>query len=192
VYPPLDALMSDVKYNEPNNDVFLAMGFSRVLLVGEAFRSNSGQSLTTTLGPIATLNEMRDRMIEWVRALYVRLADINGFKNIPEPKFAPIVAADTVALVQFALEAGKMGVLSKNTIAQMFSSDFETESQQITAESDATGDKTLFKAIYDKPVPKPVAPKPAAPPVPPVPLVGAPKAAPTKPPTKTAAPAKKG
>jgi hypothetical protein len=158
VYPPLEALMSDGKYAEPNADIFMAMGFSRVLLVGEAFRSNSGQSITTTLGPVAALNEVRERILEWMRALYVRLADLNGFKNIPEPRFSPVVAADTVALVQFALEAGKMGVLSKNTIAQMFSTDFETESQQIIAEGKSTGDPALFDAIYNKPEPEPTAP----------------------------------
>lgn len=157
-YPPLEALLSDAKYAEPNEEIFMAMGFSRVLLVGEAYRSNAGQSVTTTLGPVASLNTMRDQIILWVRRLYSRLADLNDFKNIPEPRFQPIVSADVVALVQFALEAGKMGVLSKNTIAQMFNTDFETESQQIEAETDATSDPKLFDVVYNKPEPEPAAP----------------------------------
>lgn len=140
VYPPLDALLSDVKYNEPNADIFMAMGFSRTLLVGESLRSNAGGSISSTAGPVATLNELRRALLSWVTDLYKFLAEKNGFKTIPEPVFHPIAMGELAALAQFAIEASKIGVLSRDTVARIFNSDFETEYQQAEAEVKAAGD----------------------------------------------------
>jgi len=133
-YPPLDALLSDAKYSEPNADIFMALGFSRVLLVGESLRSNSGTSVATTIGPVSTLNEIRLSILEWVEKLYADLAEKNGFRAYPKPSFGPIPSADLVQLVQFAIEAAKQGIISKDTVAKMFNSDFESEHSQIDAE----------------------------------------------------------
>lgn len=152
IYPPMDALLSDVKYNEPNAEIFLAMGFSRVLLVGEALRSNSSQSIASTLGPVSTLNELRRSLLAWVRELYQDLADKNGFKNIPEPLFRPIPLGDVAALAQFAIAAAKVGALSKDTVAQYFGSDFETENEQIDSEIRASGDKSLLDLTVQDPL----------------------------------------
>lgn len=132
--PPLDALLSDEKYSEPNADIFMALGFSRVLLVGESLRSNSGTNVATTIGPVSTLNEIRSAILEWVEGLYDILAEENGFKAYPKPSFGPIPSADMVQMVQFAIEASKQGIISKDTVAKMFNSDFESEHYQIDAE----------------------------------------------------------
>ncbi len=152
IYPPLDALLSEQKYNEPNAEIFLAMGFSRVLLVGEALRSNSSQSIASTLGPVSTLNELRRGLLTWVRELYKDLAERNGFKNIPEPLFRPIPLGDIAALAQFAIQAAKIGALSKDTVAQYFGTDFETENQQIESEEQATGDPDLLELTTQAPL----------------------------------------
>lgn len=152
VYPPLDALLSEQKYNEPNAEIFLAMGFSRVLLVGEALRSNSSQSIASTLGPVSTLNELRRGLLTWVKELYRDLADRNGFKNIPEPLFRPIPLGDIAALAQFAIQAAKIGAVSKDTVAQYFGTDFETENQQIESEEAATGDPDLLELTTQAPL----------------------------------------
>jgi hypothetical protein len=136
VYPPLDALLSDEKYSEPNSDILLGMGFSRVLLVGESLRSNSGGD-ASTMGPISTLYEMRNAIVFWMRNMYYRLADENGFRNIPEPFFPTIASSEITKLVEFALDAVRLGRMSSDTMLQMFGSDFEAEHQQIDAEGKA-------------------------------------------------------
>lgn len=152
IYPPLDALLSEQKYNEPNAEIFLAMGFSRVLLVGEALRSNSSQSVASTLGPVSTLNELRRGLLAWVRSLYHDLAEKNGFKNVPDPLFRPIPLGDIAALAQFAIQAAKIGALSKDTVAQYFGTDFETENVQIDAEERASGDADLLELTTQAPL----------------------------------------
>lgn len=137
ILPPLEALLNEAKYAEPNADIFLAMGFPRILTTGETLRSNSSDSKIASLGPKATLEDLRETIIKWLTELYRELADKNNFKRFPEPYFAPIATSDYTALVQFAVDAMKEGAISKDTIAQLYGSDFETEADQITTEQES-------------------------------------------------------
>lgn len=136
IFPPLEALLNDAKYSEPNSDIFLGLGFPRILTVGETAKSNAADNKIASLGPKATLDDMREVIIYWLKKLYRELADLNGFKRIPDPYFAPIATTDMTALVQFAIEAQQSGSISKDTVAQLYGSDFETEAGQIAAEID--------------------------------------------------------
>lgn len=137
IFPPLDALLNEAKYAEPNADIFLALGFPRILTTGETLRSNSSDSKIASLGPKATLEDLRESIIKWLIELYRELADKNNFKRFPEPYFAPIATSDYTALVQFAVDAMNAGAISKDMIAQLYGSDFETEADQITTEQDS-------------------------------------------------------
>jgi hypothetical protein len=132
--PPLDALLSPVKYDEPNADIFLGLGFPRILTVGETLRSNASDSKIASLGPKATLEDLRDNIIMWVEDLYRELADKNGFTSIPEPYFTPIQTMDYTALVQFAVDAMNSGSISKNDVAQLYGTDYDTVASQIETE----------------------------------------------------------
>lgn len=144
VIPPLDALMSSSKYDAVDMDIFMAMGFSRMLLVGESAKSNSGAGPQIILGPLAMLEEMRSKLIEWVNGLYQELADTNNFANIPEPFFDPLVASDISTLLANASGAFKSGVISKDTYAQFFGSDFETEHRQIQQEVETIANSPML------------------------------------------------
>lgn len=135
--PPLDALLNEAKYAEPNADIFLAMGFPRILTTGETLRSNSSDSKIASLGPKATLEDLREAIIVWLTQLYELLGEQNNFPRVPEPYFAPIATSDYTALVQFAVDAMNAGAISKDTIAQLYGSDFETEANQITTEQES-------------------------------------------------------
>ena len=136
VIPPLDALLNENKYIEANADIFMAMGFPRVLVTGETLRSNSSDSSIAALGPKSTLEDMRDGIMQWVYAFYMDLAEKNGFSRIPEPYFSPIVVSDYTALVQYAIQAVQTKAISRDTLAQLYGTDFTTESAQIEAEEE--------------------------------------------------------
>lgn len=136
IFPPLDALLNEAKYAEPNSDIFLGLGFPRILTVGETAKSNAADNKIASLGPKATLEDLRDALIAWLKALYKELAEINGFDIIPEPYFAPIVTTDMTALIQFANDTLNGGSISKDTVAQLYGSDYETEAGQIETEQE--------------------------------------------------------
>jgi hypothetical protein len=134
VLPPLDALLNEAKYAEPNADVFLALGFPRILTVGESLRSNSSDSRIATLGPTATLAELRERIIQWIEWLYEDLATRNNFSEWPQPYFSPIQFQDMTTLTQFAIQAQQVGAISKDTIAQLYNTTYEEEQVKIKTE----------------------------------------------------------
>lgn len=150
IYPPMDTLLSDTKYAEPNSDILMAMGFSRVLLVGESLRSNSGQSTTTTLGPIATLNEMRASILEWVEGLYNEMREYNNFKRMPKPYFPPINSADKLELAKYAIDAAKIGAISKDAVAFFFDRDYTSEREQMDGFEDNSSNIVEDKLPADK------------------------------------------
>jgi hypothetical protein len=137
IMPPLEALLNEAKYVEPNNDIFLGLGFPRILTVGETAKSNAADNKIASIGPKATLDDMRELIIYWLKKLYRELADINGFTRIPEPYFSPIATSDMTALTQFAVDAMTNGAISKDTVAQLYGTDFNTESIEIVAEQES-------------------------------------------------------
>lgn len=134
VYPPLETLLSKDKYESPNDDIFLALGFSRSLLIGEAIRSNTSASSITSLGPISIIQNLRDSIIKWLKDIYTTFKESNNFKNYPNPYFKPIRTADLINLLAFVLKAVDTNILSKNTAASFFGAYFEEEQEQIRNE----------------------------------------------------------
>lgn len=133
--PPLDALLNEAKYMEPNADIFLALGFPRILAVGETLRSNSSDSKVASLGPISTLNDLREAILLWIDGLYKELAVLNGFSWYPKPFFSPIALQDVTSLTQLAIQAQQIGAISKDTIAQLYGSTYEDEREKIDTET---------------------------------------------------------
>lgn len=150
VYPPLDGLLSDDKYVEPNADIFLALGFPRILLVGESLKSNAGQSVTTTLGPISAINDIRNSILNWIKYFYTELAKYNKFNNTPEPIFSPVSTNSMASLINYAIAASGGNIISKDTVARLFGTDFATELEQMVEE------QKLSKSIEPKETASPV------------------------------------
>jgi hypothetical protein len=134
VTPPMDALLNEAKYIEPNADIFLALGFPRILAVGETMRSNATDNKTASLGPISTLNDLREALTSWVEMTYQDLAEKNGFSWWPKPFFSPIALQDITALTQLAIQAQQIGAISKDTIAQLYGTTYEEEQEKIETE----------------------------------------------------------
>lgn len=134
VVPPFETLLSAEKFVEANADVFLSMGFPRLWAVGENERSNSADNKIASVGPIATLEGMRDDILEWVRYLYQHLADLNGFTQYPEPQWSPIALASAMDLLQYAAQFVENETVSRDTIAQLYGTSYESEFDRIEIE----------------------------------------------------------
>jgi hypothetical protein len=83
---------------------------------------------------LATLTDLREKIIYWVEWLYEDLATRNGFDSWPEPYFSPIQFQDMTALTQFAIQAQQVGAISKDTIAQLYNTTYEEEQVKIQSE----------------------------------------------------------
>lgn len=155
VLPPLDALLNESKYLEPNADIFLALGFPRILTVGESLRSNSSDSRIASLGPLATLTEVRERLLAWIEWFYEELASRNNMSSWPKPYFSPVQFQDVTALTQFAIQAQQIGAISKDTIAQLYGSTYEEEQQKIGFEDNTNDTNQQESGTPEEPTSEP-------------------------------------
>jgi hypothetical protein len=137
VTPPMDALLDDRKYGQANADIFFALGFPRILTVGETEKSNSADNKIAALGILSTLRSIQRDILEWIKTVYERVADLNGFTRIPEPYLSPIQLADVTQLIQYARDMIELNVISRDTAAAFYGSDHETEIDQILYERDS-------------------------------------------------------
>lgn len=129
-YPPFESLLSETKYSEPNREIFFALGFPRIWTNGETEKSNAADNALAAVGPISTINEIRDQVLTWVKAFYERLAELNNFDRIPEPYFSAINLSDVANLIQYADAFYQSGAISLDTMASLYNTDYETEVEQ--------------------------------------------------------------
>ena len=130
IIPPLDILMDATKYQEANADIFFALGFPRILTVGETEKSNAADNKIASLGIMATLKAIQSDVIEWVKRLYLDVADKNDLLRVPEPYFAAIPLSDVSQLIQYARDMIETGTVSKDTVSAFYGSDYDSELEQ--------------------------------------------------------------
>lgn len=133
-YPPFEALLSDTKYVESNREIFFALGFPRLWVSGETEKSNSSDNRLAVIGPLATIEDIRDSILQWITWFYGQLAEANGFDRIPEPYFTAINTSDVAQLIQYAADMYSIKAISKETIAELYNRVWEDEESQIQAE----------------------------------------------------------
>jgi hypothetical protein len=126
----MDVLLNDKKYEAANADIFFALGFPRILVVGETEKSNAADNKIASLGVLSTLKEIQSDVLKWIEFLYKHIAEQNGFVRVPEPYFTPISLADVTSLIQYANDMLEKGAISLDTAATFYGSDFETENDQ--------------------------------------------------------------
>jgi hypothetical protein len=142
ITPPLDNILNSDKYTEANADIFIGMGFPRLWAVGENERSNSGNGV----GPIATIEAMRDDILEWVKELYQQLADLNGFTQYPTPYWTPVSTAAAMELLQYATNFVDT-TISRDMVAQIYGSNYEQEHAQLEIESADRPQETVINEV---------------------------------------------
>jgi hypothetical protein len=130
VIPPLDSLLNTSKYDAANSDIFFALGFPRILTVGETEKSNSADNKIASLGIMSTLMGIQSDILEWIKHVYADVADRNNITKVPEPFFTPVALADVTSLIQYAQQMLDAGVISKDTAASFYASSYETELEQ--------------------------------------------------------------
>lgn len=134
VTPPLEVLMDDAKYTEANADIFFALGFPRILTVGETEKSNAADNKIASLGILATLRTIQTDILEWVKRMYLEIAEKNNLIRIPEPYFAAIPLTDVSQLIQYARDMIELNVISRDTAASFYGTDNDSENEQIEYE----------------------------------------------------------
>lgn len=113
--PPVDALLSDTKYREINQDIMNAVGFSQVLISGENSRSNSGDNELASISPVKSMENMRRKIRQVLQNIVVEIAKQNSLKSYPVVTFSPINLHKFYEFVQAMTTLYNSGNISRTT-----------------------------------------------------------------------------
>jgi hypothetical protein len=147
VSPDTAAMLNHEKYSSVEDDIIAAFGFPRALITGETLRSNvTGGSDLASFSPIATLDAIRAKLIDWTKDLYTEIQEKNDFKNSPIPAFTPIKLYSIVDLNVISRDLYKEGSLSRKTRLELQSLDQDTEIERKKKESELYKSKGIEEA----------------------------------------------
>jgi hypothetical protein len=131
VFPEIDALLSDTKYDAVNKDILTGLGFPRILVTGETERSFTSDPEIATLSPLNTLRVMREKLLPIVKTVYTEMQARNRvITALPEIKFKPINLMSLKVFYEGLAELYASGNLSRQSYAEAYGYDLQSELQK--------------------------------------------------------------
>jgi len=136
VIPPVEALLSNDKYKEVNNDIIYALGFPRVLIMGEAERSGSADHDFATLSPLATMENFRNKLLRIAKYIYDEVVKKNDLGDYGGVRFEKINLVKFDDLSVALLELYEKGNISRTSISEFYGYNWNEEVHSRKEEKD--------------------------------------------------------
>jgi len=151
ITPDVSAMLNQDKYRQTNEELQEALGFTRILITGEARASEAAEVSTYAVQP--QMEQLRSMLREWVVTIYEQASENNGFRNTPVPAFKPIRLQDYIKTAAVFQQAFAEGNLSRTTRAESIGTDFETEVELMNDEKDLMEGLPAFPPMPYSPLP---------------------------------------
>jgi len=149
VYPDTQAMINREKYTSVEDDIIAGFGFPRTLITGETLRSNvQGGSDLASFSPIATMDGIRAKLLNWTKGLYEEVKEKNGFKSTPIPQFEPMKLYSLRDLNNIGAALYKEGSLSRRSRLEAQGYDLDTEAERIKREDKLYTDEGIREAPF--------------------------------------------
>lgn len=150
VAPDTNAMLNREKYSSVEDDIIAGFGFPRTLITGETLRSNvEGGSDMATFSPIATLESIRTKLLDWTVELYKEIKEKNAFiKNTPIPSFEPMKLYSLRDLNVITRDLYREGSLSRKTRLQLQGIDQDTEMERIAKEDEEYKERDIRESPF--------------------------------------------
>lgn len=176
IFPNVEILLKETKYDDINQEILFGLGFPRVMITGESAKSGTSNAELATLSPVKTMENFRRKIIEVIKDICTEVSLRNNFKSAPAVEFAALnlhAFAEFMAALKQLYDAS---ALSRTDLARGLGYDFtdqldklEEENNELTKRglptvgpnpfgSPATnqpGNPTQNTQIEKKPAPKP-------------------------------------
>lgn len=137
VFPEVDSMLDQKKYEAVNQDIMVAMGFPRILITGETERSFTSDPEVATLSPIYTMEALRSQLQPIIRAICYNIYKFNSkIKTIPEFVFKPISLMSLRLFYEGLNELYNTGNLSRKSYAEAYGFDLVGELEQRSEEQE--------------------------------------------------------
>ncbi len=132
IQPDVQALLDQEKYRQVNEEISEGLGFAKILITGESRNAQASEVSTWAIQPM--MEELREMVLEWLAPVYEEAAELNGFRQVPEPNFTPIRLQDFIKTAAVFAQAFKEGNISRTTRDQMMGIDFTSELENMKDE----------------------------------------------------------
>lgn len=129
IFPEVEALLAEKKYDPVNRDITVALGFPRILITGETEKSFTSDPEIATLSPLSTMNAMREQLLPIVYFIFYNMEKYNDtVVRLPEDiKFKPINLMSLQLLFEGIQALYESGNISRQSFAEAFGYDFNAE-----------------------------------------------------------------
>ena len=143
VMPDISALIDDSKYYNVNQDIFLGVGFPKILTTGETERTQTSNAEFAMISPTKTMENIQRQLINIAKNIMFEIYKRNNLKDFPKIKFNKI---NLNALEMFARAMSSLydtGNLSRTSYLNEFGYNFEEEMNRRMKEQELMEDLGL-------------------------------------------------
>lgn len=135
VAPDVSALLNENKYAEVNQDIFMALGFPKILITGETIRTQTSDPEFATLSPVKTMESMQRKLLKIARGIVAEVSEANALKSIPEVRFERINLQTMTNFINSMKVLYDTGNISRDSFDEAFGYNYEEESKKRTEET---------------------------------------------------------
>lgn len=143
VFPETSALLNVEKYNDINQEILFGLGFPRILITGEAFKSGTSDSEIATLSPIKTAEGFRRKILEVIRGICLEVSKQNHFTSVPSVDFKAINLRKFSDFLNYLTKLYDSAAISRTTLGNEFGYDFSAEADLLGEEMQTLKEKGL-------------------------------------------------
>jgi len=151
ITPDVTAMLDQEKYRQTNAELQEGLGFTTILVTGEARSSQAAEVSTYAVQP--QMEQLRTMLREWITTIYEEAGDRNNFRNIPVPNFKTIRLQDYVKTAAVFQQAFTEGNISRTTRDESIGVDFETEVELMKDEKPLMEGMPAFPPMPYSPLP---------------------------------------
>jgi len=135
IFPNVEILLNEKKYDDINQEILFGLGFPRVLITGESARSGTSDPELATLAPVKTMQNFRSKIIEVIKDICTEVAVRNSFKSAPVVEFAALNLHAFADFVNFMSKLYDASALSRTDMARFGGVDFLDQLEKLDKEN---------------------------------------------------------
>jgi hypothetical protein len=136
IFPEMEALLDDKKYDTVNQDIIVALGFPRILITGETERSFASDPQIATLSPLQTMQQLQRQLLPIAEKIFMEMKNYNKIlTTYPIVKFKPINLMSLQLFYDGLSALYESGNLSRTDYTEAYGYDFR-DTQEQRAEED--------------------------------------------------------
>lgn len=135
IFPNVEPLLNENKYNDINQEILFGLGFPRVLITGESARSGTSDPELATLAPVKTMENFRGKIIEVIRDICTEVSLRNNFKSAPMVEFAKLNLHAFADFMNGLTKLYDASALSRTDLARTLGFDFLDQLEKLDAEN---------------------------------------------------------